>query len=389
MRIGAPEISTENGLTTWSVEVRGLAGTPERLWFQVPEAHAGMLTDIADPALIGLLLPAMHSGESMIIDGVVTDELAHNLTHGYQHILEIVVPDLTQVAVEPRAALPASDPARGVGAGFSAGVDSYAVIAEHYLQPVPDDLRLTHLTFFNVGSHSSGEVGRRRFRARYDLLAPAADAIGLPFIAVDSNLDDFYSFTTYQQTYGPRNISAASLLQGALGRYYFAGSFAFRNSGVRRSTDTGFSEPISLPLLATRAFRPLSHGNEYSRVEKTLIVADAPLTYSSLNVCVSPTENGGNCSTCEKCLRTELTLDIAGRLSDYRSVFDLETYTTVRAGYLDHVAVRDDEFAREIREFAHRSGFELPQASLAAARIGAQRALRRARSRARRSFGSR
>lgn len=380
MHIGRPELRSENGDLTWSVTVRGLPGAPDRLWFKLPEKYGNLVTERSDPALIGLLVPAMHHGEPVAADGPVTDELLHSLTHGYQHILETVIPALTRVALEASGTVPANAPAGGVATGFSAGVDSFAVIAEHRFRPVPQDLRLTHLTFFNVGSHYSGEVGRRRFRSRYELLTPAADQIGLPFIPVDSNLDDFFVFTTYQQTYGPRNISAASLLQGGIGRYYFAGSFSYPHTGVRRSHDTAFADPIALPLLTTRAFRPTSHGNQYTRVEKTLIVADTPASYTSLNVCVTPAPDGSNCSRCEKCLRTELTLEIAGRLAEYRSVFDLDVYDASRAAYLDRVVLSDDEFAAEIREQAHRAGYPLPSIVMAAARSGMDRARRRSRS---------
>ena len=389
MHIGEPELRSEDGAFTWSATVRGLQDSPDRLWFRLPNQYADLITHRTDPALIGLLVPAMHQGEPLVADGPVTDELVHSLTHGYQHILETVIPALTRVPVEAPGTVPASAPASGVATGFSAGVDSYAVIAEHRFRPVPEDLRLTHLTFFNVGSHYSGESGRLRFRRRYELLAPTADEIGLPFIPVDSNLDDFFAFSTYQQTYGPRNISAASLLQGGIGRYYFAGSFAYAHTGVRRSHDTAFADPIALPLLTTRAFRPTSHGNQYTRVEKTLIVADTPASYTSLNVCVAPASDGTNCSKCPKCLRTELTLEIAGRLAEYRTVFDLDVYAASRSAYLDRVVLSDDEFAAEIREQALRAGYPMPRVFTAAARSSLERARRRSRSLAHRVFGRR
>ena len=392
MRIGKPELDPGNGEITWSVDVHGLAEAPDRLWFRLPAQYADMVTGLADPAVIGLIVPAMHAGERIQADGAVTGELSHSLTHGYQHILEAVIPGLRRVALDTPFTVEAGDQAPGVATGFSAGVDSFAVLAEHYFSAVPDVLRLTHLTFFNVGSHNSGEMGRRRFRERFGLLAPVAAEIGLPFIPVDSNLDDFYTFSNYQQTYGPRNIAAASLLQEGIGRYFFAGSFSFAHTGVRRSNDTAFSDPISLPMLTTRRFRPVSHGNQYTRVEKTLIVADTQASHVSLNVCVTPSSDGRNCSQCDKCLRTELTLEIAGRLEEFRQVFDLDVYRTARVPFLDWVAATDDEFALEIRDQARRAGFRLPPIPAARARRGALLLRRRARTmrrRVRRAFGGR
>ena len=214
-----------------------------------------MVTELADPAVIGLIVPAMHAGEPVTVDGSVTDELAHSMTHGYQHILEVVMPGLRRIPLETAKSVPATDPAPGVGTGFSGGIDSFTVLAEHFYQPVANDLRLTHLTLFNVGAMSGGgERGRLHFHRLHSLLVAAAHRIGLPLITVDSNLDDFYGFADFVQTHGPRNLSAASLLQGGLGRFYFGSTHPFPEVSVRRSHSTAFSDPISMPLLATGQF---------------------------------------------------------------------------------------------------------------------------------------
>ena len=378
MHIGAPEITADEGQLTWSVPVRGLADAPDRLWFTLPEAHAGMVTELADPAVIGLLIPAMHSGEPLSVDGSVTDELAHNLTHGYQHILQAVTSGLHRIPLEIANPVPATDPAPGVGTGFSGGVDSFTVLAEHFYQPVADDLRLTHLALFNVGAMTGGEPGRRHFHRVHSLLAPAADRIGLPFIPIDSNLDEFYRFAGFVQTHGPRNLGVASLLQGGLGRFYFASTHPFPEVFVGPSHSTAYSDPISMPLLETRQFRPLFHGSQYTRAEKTLIVAEVEESHQSLHVCTTLTADGRNCSRCNKCLRTELTLDVTGHLKSYGRAFDLDVYRRVRRAYLDEVAWSRDGHLVELREFVERSGLRLPSAGAGYVRHGLRRAARKA-----------
>ena len=67
--------------------------------------------------------------------------------------------------------------------GGLGGVDSYA--AFHDFGPAaPESLRVTHLTYTNVGSHGLG--GRPLFHARLERLKPAAHQIGLPFMWIDS-----------------------------------------------------------------------------------------------------------------------------------------------------------------------------------------------------------
>jgi hypothetical protein len=201
----------------------------------------------------------------------------------------------------------------------------------------------------------------------------------LPLIPVDSNLDDFYSFTNFQQTHGPRNVSAASLLQAGLGRYYFASGHPYSLVSIRRALDTVFSDPVSVPLLTTRQFHTIFHGSQYTRVEKTLIVAEIAESYESLNVCTTLTADGRNCSQCRKCLRTELTLDITGHLDLYDRAFDLDVYRRVRRAYLDEVSWSRDEHVVEIRELARRTGFRLPSAGAGFVRHSLRRAARKAR----------
>lgn len=388
MHIGPPKIGAEDGRLTWSVSVRGLANAPDRLWFTIPEEHAGLVTELADPALIGLLIPAMHAGATVTVAGSVTDELAHSMTHGYQHILEAVIPGLQRVPLEIANPIPATDPAPGVGTGFSGGIDSFTVLAEHFFQPVAPDLRLTHLTLFNVGAMSGGgERGRVHFHRVLSLLAPAANRVGLPLIPIDSNLDDFYGFVGFMQSHGPRNLAAASLLQGGIRQFYFASSVPFDAIAIRRADSTSYSDPISMPLLTTRQFRPVFHGSQYTRVEKTIIVARIPESHESLHVCTTLTVDGRNCSQCNKCLRTELTLDISGQLDLYARAFDLDVYRKVRRAYLDEVAWSRDVYAAEIRALARNTGFPVPRAGAGFVRYGLRRAARKARTIRRRFAG--
>lgn len=203
--------------------------------------------------------------------------------------------------------------------------------------------------------------------------------MGLPFIPIDSNLDDFYGFTNFLQSHGPRNLSAASLLQSGIGRFYFASSVPFGAVEVRRASGTLFSDQISMPIVGTRRFRPVFHGSQYTRVEKTLIVAGIPESYESLNVCTFFSADGRNCSHCSKCLRTELTLELTGHLDAYCRTFDLAVYRKARQAYIDEVAWSHHLWAVEIRELARRTGFQIPTAGAGFVRHGLRRAARKAR----------
>jgi hypothetical protein len=95
-------------------------------------------------------------------------------------------------------------------------------------------------------------------------------------------------------------------------------------------------------------------------VEKTRAVADMPLARKYLDVCIM--EGGNiNCSKCEKCLRTILTLELLGRLDEFNSRFDLGAYRRGRIGFIARVLTeREDLFHLEIQDLIRKSGASLP-----------------------------
>ena len=351
--------------------MEGLAGGgPDSLWYEVPEDYEALVTVSSDAALVGLLPVAMHQNQRLYVEGPVTDELHHNVTHGLMTILHGVFPDLGMIDVAALDPVPAGAPASGVATGFSGGIDSYSVLAEHLFEAdIPASMKLSHLTFFNVGSHGAGQEGRAIFNVRYQRLTAAAEVIGLPLVKVDSNLGDFYpycrrcSIGDFPRTHGPRTMSAALLLQEGIGRYLVASGYDYTYAGVRPWHDTAIADAIAIPLLATAAFRPSSHGSQYSRVQKTELVSQVSSSHTTLDVCTLPAADGRNCSHCIKCLRTLLTLEMLGCLGDYGAVFDLEVYARHRKAYLSEVAISRDPFLMELRELARAKNFPLPSVS--------------------------
>jgi hypothetical protein len=120
------------------------------------------------------------------------------------------------------------------------------------------------------------------------------------------------------------------------------------------------SDSVSLPLLSTEVVGVFSAGSEYTRLEKTLRVADIEDSYQTLDVCVQE-EKAGNCSTCWKCMRTLLTLEIAGLLDRYKHSFDLQAYRSHHERYIAEVLKsRHDPMLRDVVSFAKKRGFEFP-----------------------------
>ncbi|HTU37845.1 MAG TPA: hypothetical protein VMF35_07490 [Acidimicrobiales bacterium] len=371
MQIGVPQVRRLGPDVEYSVPYSmgstGRADLPASLWYRVPADYEEMVSPRTDAALVALLIPAMVTGGSLHVEGPVTDELVFRLGHGFQEVLQAVIPTLRQVEVIAPQQVPAGRTQSGVAAGFSAGVDSFTVLADHFYDPdVPPALRITHLLFHRLGSHDdAGDAEHALFLDRLHRAGRVADKIGLPLIPVDSNVMDAYRGTgfDYQQTHTPRSASVAFLLQHGLGRWFYASSLHFAHTQVSKYFDTCLTDPISLPLLSTSSLVLESQGGEYTRFEKTMRIAEIPDTYWSLDVCVTGTL-GTNCSKCFKCLRTLASLEIGGVLDRYEEVFDLDVYRQHRDTYFALAHLSRDQLVKELLVEAKRRGFAVPRPTL-------------------------
>lgn len=359
MNVGKPEILQRDGDAVYRVRVDWAQGTTE-LAYRLPDTFRDFLTDLSDAPVVALLIPAMASGEDMHVHGDLSERLWFQLSGPYQRLLQQVIPSLRRVRILPAGVRTGMQRAPGVATGFSAGIDSFCVLADHHYAAPPAGFRLTHLLFNNVGSHGTGPAAGRLFRDRHARLAPVAERIGLPLIRVDSNVDAFYGTGLgFQQTHTPRNASVPLLLQGGIGRFLYASTYADADAFVGPSIDMAFSDPMALPMLCTEALDALSVGGEYTRVAKTLRVAEIPDSLGALDVCAGG-QRAGNCSTCVKCMRTLLTLEIAGVSERYARSFDLEAYRRRRGTFVAHLLTGSQPLQREIIQFARERGFTFP-----------------------------
>ena len=99
-------------------------------------------------------------------------------------------------------------------------------------------------------------------------------------------------------------------------------------------------------------------------------MAGLPLSYDTLDVCANPVTDR-NCSICQKCLRTLLTLEIAGHLELYARAFDLDAYRGRRAKYAAKVLRSRNRFDKDVVDLAVERGFAFPPRSYAASPLHA------------------
>ena len=348
------------------------------LWFSVGAEHEDLLSARADHVAVALLLPAMRYGRDLHVGGTVTDSLLHRLNHDLQSLVRAVHPDYRAIAVTADDAVPAGPPPHGVMTGFSGGVDSFATLMEYFLATdIPEGLRVTHLVNNNVGAHGVG--GDALWEARWRALAPVPAELGLPFIRVDSNLDAHYPQMGFMETVTLRNAAAAHLLGGGMGRSYHASEGTYRNVRMPPPAgDIGLAGAMTFPLLSTPALVLESTGSGRSRIERTLALVGMPYA-QYLDVCVdADPRRPTNCSRCWKCMRTMLTLDIAGELDAFvPAVFRREPYLERRSDYYVELLASEEPNDIELVGFGDAMGWRW--GASARPRAAALRALRAGR----------
>lgn len=368
MIISEPTISQKGEKVFYRTQVTATSGKRD-LWYSVDKKYGDMLSDSADAALLALLFPAMVRGENIEIKASISERLYYNLSKSAQVVLQSIFPKLHKINIKPRELSDSHQQSQGVATGFSGGIDSFCVLADHYYSDsVPDGFRLTHLLFNNVGSHGAG--GESLFNKRFSRLQSLAEKIGLPILAINSNMDSFYYDLGYAfvDTHTPRNVSVAHLLKGGIGRYYYASTHDYTAIGTSGGKMPQ-CEPFLLPLFSTKTMDVIASGSEYTRVEKTLKVAEIEDSYDLLDICIKAKQaekvDAVNCSTCSKCMRTLLTLEIAGLLDRYDRMFDLELYRSQRYKFIATILENEDPLSLtdDILSFVEQRNFQLPLSS--------------------------
>ena len=374
MLIKKTSVSSADGHLTLSAPV-SFQGKEATCFYSVPEQFA----DLADTAssncfLVGFLYPAMRYGEDVHVEGTVSARLLYNLNEYLIPFMAMCDSRLKAIKVTADATDDeGSRSARAVGTGFSGGIDSFTTIYEHFERPTPVGFKLTHLFFFNVGAHGipKDETERvaieRKFQARYEKLKNFPAEVGLPFVPVNSNIHLFHPWG-HLEVATLATASAALFLQRGIRRYYLASAghpyfHLWHYLGMRRRPDDiAYLNPYLLPWLSTESLDFVDDGTFLDRSQKTVLIADYEPATRYLNVCGNHDTLDTNCSICPKCCRTLLTLELIGKVDDFRAVFDVDKYRReARRLFIAETLVNVDRemFFRHIVDLAEERGVNL------------------------------
>jgi hypothetical protein len=354
MIISNPRVEEAEGRVRTIARIAFDDGRTTDLWFAVHPDHARHLrAGDADPFLLALLMVAMANGEDIRIEGTISKRLKFHADHHLPSLLRLVTHPMRPAVVTAEAVVPdAEQRGPGVGTGFSAGVDSFTTLLDHGIECTDPEYRLTHLFLNSVGTVDERDMPERLAQVR-----EVADQFGYAVVEVRSNLAVIHNMP-FIKSHTLRNLACAAALPGLLRRYYYSSTHtydAFRG----RASDVAYLEPALVPMLSTAAMEFLPVGSEYNRVDKTRRIAPLPVARSHLNVCIAQ-QTARNCSRCNKCCRTLMTLECLGELENFREAFDLDMWRSVRSAYIGETVLnhkmRKVTLSREVADLARASG---------------------------------
>jgi hypothetical protein len=290
----------------------------QEIYVATEEAFGRDLAANADAFTVAGIMPALIHGERRLaVDGSICPELKEGLATAMRLIHHWYGlhrdPLLLEVGVRPTAL---TLPHQRAGVFFSGGVDCLAAVRANRL----------HVPLSHSASLKDGIVvdGLSPFHLRpsghtWAAMSEVAREVGITLIPAYTNfrqLDRSYLFWRDQ-------FQAAVF--SAVGH-----AFARRLSVLSLSSSRDIthlhphgSHPLLDPNYSSSELR-IFHGSlTMSRLQKTKLVAEWEVALHNLRVCIAPRRvppGQLNCGTCEKCVRTMLTLAAIGAL-DRASTF--------------------------------------------------------------------
>ena len=201
-----------------------------------------------------------------------------------------------------------SPPAPAHALWFTGGVDAFHAL-------LTASSRYDHLVFVRGFDAKRGdEIRLRAFEAS---LADIGKATSKRVLLLETDLREhpLFAAVSWERTHG----AALAAVGHVLGR--LVGAMTIPPTWSHARLGPWGSHPETDELWSTHRMRIFHGEGGTSYVDRVRRIAGYPLTWQHLRVCGEDLSEGVNCSRCEKCLRTMVSLDGVGALDRYE-VFD-------------------------------------------------------------------
>lgn len=311
------------------------SGEQRTLWFDLPSDMALNAQTRGDAWAILLLPAAIERGEKLQLNLPIDPVLYDNLT-SVQRIWHQWYPKLNPTTIDaPLEFAPQAD--GDYGLFFSGGVDSYYSLLRNINLPRKPDI-LIMIWGFDLPLNRPDQ-----FLIAQQNNARAAAQFGKSLLTIATNLkEEFPGFGNLwsRMSHGAGLAGIGQLLAGRLDQVAIGSTHDYT------TLSPWGSHPLTDPLFSSSAFRVLHDGAGATRVEKTTLIASDDRAIKGLRVCWEA-QAGSNCSSCSKCLRTMVTLDLINKRVISTS-FDWSKYTMRQVARMFLKNRNDLDFSLEI-----------------------------------------
>ena len=307
MKVFEIQIEYRGGSARVTARVEPKGGRAQDVWFRLDGLEQAP-TSAAEALAVGLLTPCMFEGEDLKIYGALSWTLARNL-EAAKDVLASWHPDLAPVDVLASQFTRVWRGVRrpsGTALCFTAGINSWYSLLKH-------EHRVTHLILvrgFDAELDDDDAWHDRRAR-----VGRIADQFGKRLVTCETNLRSIadkqnctWGRRANANFWGPYLHGSALAAVGLLLQREVGGLIVSAVHTYQRLKPWG-SSPLLDPLWSTDRMQTTHEGCEASGMDKVRVVATSDLALETLHVCDRASVN---CGRCEKCLRWQLALRVAG-----------------------------------------------------------------------------
>lgn len=249
------------------------------------------------------LVPAMAAGLPLEIEGGVCGELLENL-RALEEALAMWYGHLKPVELRASNVRPAGNGppnTRGRGMMFSCGVDSFDTLLRHESEVG----LLLHVS--GLDAHPADEGLET---ALAENASAAARSLKKEVVIMRTNLMHLRPlYGQWGQMHASAVAAAGHLASDRVERVYIASSTTYLD------LSRWSSHPVTDPMWSSARVRFINEGSHLHRVQKCRLISQRSECLEHLRVCGQAGRDAKNCGRCEKCLRTQVSLRIAGALA--------------------------------------------------------------------------
>jgi hypothetical protein len=351
MKIDQPSLQRRGALirAETTVHWEDVSRPPQRIYYEIPAEYSAYVTALPEAFLTVATLPAMRLGETRVaIEGEICPELREGLRESMAWIARWKRnrrPVRLDVELGcSHSHVTSAGEGRVAGSLLSGGVDGLSLLRlNHNLYPPGHPRRievaLVVRGLWDVEAEEAPDAEARLQRA-LEALEPVARDANITVVPVFTNLHNLSDADMpfwHQEYQGAALASFGHIFAPRLEVLSLASTWT-----VEELEEWG-SHPILDHNYGTHDLAIRHEMATWSRAAKLELLVDWPTALASLRVCNRQPEADVNCSRCEKCLRTMLTLLGMGVL-DQATTFEFDDLapSQLRNIVVTHPAVAGD-----------------------------------------------